>query len=161
LRDLVALRMRCRLTATLVVCVDSFLKFRSSGPSEIWIGCPEVMLRPSDRNVLYRRRRVLPRWLNRLLSRYLDQLKRQNFTHSLDIQLRIRREYSTALQNHATTCTGGAHKEWSNILRGAREQARIQYVSDFLSMIENTIVLFPLVRSLYCNVVYAYVAIFE
>ncbi|KAF8472310.1 hypothetical protein DFH94DRAFT_655574 [Russula ochroleuca] len=94
LRDLVNFRRLCR--TSLIKCLDSFLEIQLPGPSSIWIGCPEVMSRPS------RYPRVLPKWLNELLSRNRNDLKLQKFTQSLDIHSRIREEYLAALQNHAT-----------------------------------------------------------
>jgi hypothetical protein len=40
LRDLAGFRRRCR--DNLIVCLDSFLKVKPSGPSSIWVGCPDV-----------------------------------------------------------------------------------------------------------------------
>jgi hypothetical protein len=94
LRDLVIFRKRCR--DSFITCLDSFLEVHSPGPSSIWVGCTEAM--PASRHS--RRPRVLPRWLNELLSRNQNDLKLQKFTQSLDIHSRIRGEYFTALQNH-------------------------------------------------------------
>ena len=117
LRDLANFRKRCR--DNLITCLDSFLEVQPPGPSSIWVGCPEVM--PTR---TLRENRVLPKWLNQLLSQNQNNLKLQKFTRPLDIHSRIRQEYFMALQNHAILhfLLGGAHEEWFNILRGAREQ---------------------------------------
>jgi hypothetical protein len=91
LRNLVIFRRRCR--DNLLTCLESF--FKSSGPSKIWIGCPEVM--PAD---LPTKTRVLPKWLNQHLTWTQNDLKLQNFTHPLDVHKRIRGEYLKALQTH-------------------------------------------------------------
>jgi len=92
LRDLVNFRRRCRDKS--VTCLDSF--HQSLVPSSDWVGCPEVMpLRDP------RQKRVLPRWLNQLLSRKLNDLKLQKVTCPFDISL-IFEEYETALEKHAT-----------------------------------------------------------
>ena len=82
LRDLVKFRRRCR--DNLLTCLEPF--FKPSGPSSIWIGCPEVY--------------PLPRWLNQVLTRNQHDLKTQIFTYPLDICKRIRGEYLKALQTH-------------------------------------------------------------
>lgn len=90
--DLVYFRKRCR--DNFITCLDSFLEIQPPGPSSIWVGCPEVMSRPSRRPLL------LPRWLEELLSRNQNDLKLQKFTQSLNLHSRIRLEYFMALQNH-------------------------------------------------------------
>ena len=99
LRRLVDFRSRCR--NDLVTCLDQFIK--PSGPSSIWVGCPEVMHPKNPRQ-----NRVLPKWLSQLLSRYRNDLIFQNITRPLDVHSKIRREYFTALQNHGncTFCMG-------------------------------------------------------
>ena len=94
LRELVNFRKRCR--DHLITCLNSFLEIQPPGPSSIWVGCPDVMSRPSRGPLL------LPRWLNEFLSRNHNDLRLRKFTQSLDIHSRIRGEYFTALQNHAT-----------------------------------------------------------
>ena len=91
LRALVNFRRRCR--DNLVTCFDAFSK--PSGPSSIWIGCPEVM--PANPPL---KSRVLPKWLDQLLRRNQDDLKVQNFTDPLDIPSRIRGKYLKTLQSH-------------------------------------------------------------
>lgn len=92
--DLASFRKRCR--DSLITCLDSFLKSKPPGPSSIWVNCPEAVSRAS-REKQYR---VLPTWLNELLSRNRNDLKLKNFTGPLDIHSRIRREYFRALQDH-------------------------------------------------------------
>jgi hypothetical protein len=93
LRDLVNFRRSCRDRQ--IACLHPFTEVQPSGLSSIWVGCPEVMPPKASRP-----NRVLPKWLNQLLSRNLNDLKLQNFTHRLDILSRIRGEYMKALQTH-------------------------------------------------------------
>jgi hypothetical protein len=72
--------------------LDSFLSGKPSGPSKIWIGCQNSRVTSSGQ--------TLPRWLTQLLSSTQDNMKLQKFTHPFDIHLKIREEYTTALQNH-------------------------------------------------------------
>jgi hypothetical protein len=96
LHDLASFRKRCK--GKFIACLDPFIDVQPTGPSSIWVGCPEVM--PADQ--AYRPKRALPNWLNELLSRNRNVLRLQTFTPPLDIQSRIRQGYSMALQNHAT-----------------------------------------------------------
>ena len=98
LRDLIGFRKRCR--DNLIACIDSFLDVQPSGPSSIWVGCPEVLLLTPIQLYL-RRPRALPRWLNELLSRIQGDLKRK-ITCPFDIHSRIRQEYLAAFQFHST-----------------------------------------------------------
>ena len=83
-------RRRCR--DDLVTRLDLLQK---SLVSSSWVGCPEVMpMRDPRQN------RVLPRWLNRLLSRNRDDFKLQKVTRPLDVYPRIIFEYLTELENH-------------------------------------------------------------
>ena len=104
LRDLAQYRKRCG--DNLVTCLDLFLDIQPSGPSDVWIGCPQVM--PDTQYYGYQRNRVFPKWLTEVLSRNQNDLKLQKFTHSLDIHSKIRQECHTALQNHVSCnfCTG-------------------------------------------------------
>jgi hypothetical protein len=104
LRDLANYRKRCG--DNLVTCLDSFLDVQPSGPSSVWVGCPEVM--PNAHYYGYQQNRVLPRWFTEVLSRNQNDLKLQKFTHSLDIHSRIRQECFTAFQKHVNCnfCTG-------------------------------------------------------
>ena len=99
--DLINFRKRCR--DSFIACLGTFLKVHPPGLSNIWVGCPEVELISIVENNTF-----LPRWLNQLLSRNQNDLKLQNFTGTLDIHSRIRREYFTALRNHSTCnfCSG-------------------------------------------------------
>ena len=90
LLDLVNFRRRCR--DNLLACLYPFTQ--TLGPSAIWIGCLQVMPNSARRNP------VLPKWLKQLLTRNENDLRRQNFTHPLDIHKRIRGEYLEALQTH-------------------------------------------------------------
>jgi hypothetical protein len=100
LRDLVNFRKRYR--DGLITCLDSFTKVRPLVPSGIWVGCPEDL--PKSWLESYRPRKAVPTWLSQLLSRNQFDLKVQKFTSPFDIHSRIRKEYFTALQCHAT-CT--------------------------------------------------------
>jgi hypothetical protein len=91
LRDLVNFRRRCR--DNLLTCLDPF--FRPSGPSSVWIGCPEVM--PANPPL---KTCVLPKWLNQLLTQNQIYLRLQYFTRPLDIHSRIRGKYLKALHTH-------------------------------------------------------------
>jgi hypothetical protein len=106
LRDLVNYRKRCR--DGFIACLDSFLQVHPPGPSSIWFGCPKVMTTGATGEINVQQHHVLPRWLNQLLSRNWTNLLLQKFTDPLDIHSRIRREYFTALQNHASCnfCSG-------------------------------------------------------
>ena len=91
LRDLANFRKRCR--DSLVPCLDPFLDVQPTGPSSIWVGCPEVTTSVWDyQQNNYQQSRVLPIWLNQLLSSNQSNLKIQKFTHPLDIHSRIRGE---------------------------------------------------------------------
>ena len=106
LRDLADFRKRCR--DSLVACFDSFLDVQSSGPSSIWVGCPEVLFIGALGQLHSRQTRSLPRWLSQLLSRIQNDLKHQKLARPLDIHSRIRQEYTTAFQSHAACsfCSG-------------------------------------------------------
>ena len=95
LSDLASLRRRCM--DNLIVCLDSFLEVERPGPSSIWVGCPHVSRRSGPSGPVIR---VLPLWLQELLSRRRTDLKLQVYTHPLDIHSRIREEYVKALQTH-------------------------------------------------------------
>ena len=92
LGDLVDFRRRCR--DKFITCLDPTLV-----RSGTWVGCPDVM---SLRDL--QQERVLPRWLNKFLTQNQSDLELQKFTCSLDRfqPPRIYREYTTALEKHAT-----------------------------------------------------------
>jgi hypothetical protein len=98
LRDLANFRKRCK--DHLVAYLDAFLKIQPPGPSGIWVGCPEDLSIRALRKTY--RLNVLPKWLHQFLLQNRNALNVQNFTRPLDIHSRIRREYSTAIENHAT-----------------------------------------------------------
>ena len=97
LRDLANFRKRCK--DNLIACLDSFLEVQPPGPSSIWVGCPEVTSSSYEWDG-YGQDHVLPLWLIQLLSGNQNDLKRQKFTHPLDIHSRIRGEYVMTLHNH-------------------------------------------------------------
>ena len=103
LRDLARFRKQCR--DNFITSLDQFIGVKLLEPSSIWVGCPEVMPpRDPGQRVFIPPRRVLPTWLNQVFSRNLNELKLLKFTQPLDIRSRIREEYLTALQSHATCC---------------------------------------------------------
>jgi len=86
-------RFRRRYKDNLATCLTSFLEANNSGPSNIWIGCPDVMPRePSETTPPP----ALPIWLRRLLSQGNDNL----FTHPLTTSSSIREKYLTAIKTH-------------------------------------------------------------
>jgi hypothetical protein len=99
LQNLASFRKRCR--DNLIKCLNSFQDVQPSGPSSIWVGCPEAM--PRDHPYYRQPNRALPRWLTQILSQNEKNLQRQKFTLPLDVHSRIRHEYLVALQNH-TDC---------------------------------------------------------
>jgi hypothetical protein len=97
LRDLANYRRRC--SNNLVTCLRLYLKVGPSGPSKIWVGCPEVMSSTSSEKC--QQSRALPRWLNLFLSRNLDDLKLHKFTKPLNIELKLwGEEYCDAFRSH-------------------------------------------------------------
>jgi hypothetical protein len=86
--DLANFRKRCRDNFTL--CLDPFLEVQPTGPSSIWVGCPEVMppLNPKLWNMQIN---VLPTWLSRLFSLNQKNLKfKSSRIHSIYIQEYVR-----------------------------------------------------------------------
>ena len=99
LQDLASFRMRVR--DNLLTCLNSYDDVQPSGPSSIWVGCPEAMpTKPKD--PFYRPKRALPRWLTQVFAQNAIRVNLHVFTGRLDIHSRIRQEYLTALQNHAS-----------------------------------------------------------
>ena len=98
LRDLADFRKRCN--DNIVTLFDSYLDVEPSGPSNIWIGCPEVM--PSTSLLeTPQRGRALPIWLNKCLSRCRNDLTSQPFTRSLVLDTRFWAKYYTAYKTHS------------------------------------------------------------
>ena len=98
LRDLANFRKRCR--DSIIPSLDVFLK-NKTGPSSIWVGCPEVILKSSSNwGFVQDEHEFLPRWLSQLLLSNQKNFKLQEFTHPLNIHSRIRGEYNVALKNH-------------------------------------------------------------
>jgi len=99
LRELARFRKRC--AETLVTCIESFLEVPAPGPSNIWVGCPDVMSsRPSSRRPPPQSD-ALPSWLRQVLSQNNDNLTLKVFTHPLPTPSKIRGEYLSAIQSHA------------------------------------------------------------
>ena len=100
LRDLARFRKLRR--DSLVRCLGTYLKVDASGPSSIWIGCPDTT------RSLRKKSDVLPNWLRQVLSQDKDVLKLQVFTHPLPTPSSICGEYLATIQNHTgcTFCSG-------------------------------------------------------
>jgi hypothetical protein len=98
LRDLADFRKRCK--NNMVTCLDSYLDVRPSGPSSIWVGCPEVMPSTSSLEIC-QRSRALPIWLNECLSRCRNDLTSEQFTRPLVLDSKIWAKYDTAYRTHS------------------------------------------------------------
>jgi len=98
LRDLADFRKRCK--DNVVACLDSYLDVQPSGPSSIWVGCPEVMPCTSSLEIS-QRSRALPIWLNKCLSRCRNDLTSEQFTRPLVLDSEIWAEYNTAYETHS------------------------------------------------------------
>jgi hypothetical protein len=90
LRDLA--RFRKRYKDNLTTCLMSLLEVNASGPSNIWIGCPDVMPHGSPET---NPTPVLPTWLRQLLSQANNL-----FTDPLTTPSSIREKYLTAIKTH-------------------------------------------------------------
>jgi hypothetical protein len=100
LRDLADFRKRCK--DNMVTCLDSYLDVQPSGPSSIWVGCPEVMHSASSLEIR-QRSRALPIWLNKCLSQYRNDLTSEQFTRPLVLDYStIWAKYKTAYGTHST-----------------------------------------------------------
>jgi hypothetical protein len=97
LRDLVNFRGRC--FDNLVKCIDPYLEVEPSGPSSVWVGCPEVTPSMSSSEA-YQQSRALPRWLNEFLSRSQGDLERRKFTQLPGKLKDIWSGYFRALRTH-------------------------------------------------------------
>jgi hypothetical protein len=98
LRDLADFRKRCK--DNMVTCLDSYLDVQPSGPSSIWVGCPEVM--PSTSSLEIRQQsRALPIWLNKCLSRCRNDLTSEQLTRPLVLDSKIWTKYNTAYETHS------------------------------------------------------------
>lgn len=97
LRDLANFRQHCQ--ANLVTCLGLYLG--PSGPSKIWIGCPEVMSSTPSSEAC-QQSHALPKWLEQFFSRKLNDLKLQQFAHPLFKQsiLWEEEEYRAAFKSH-------------------------------------------------------------
>jgi hypothetical protein len=97
LRDLANYRGRCLDSA--VKYLDRYLDVERSGPSSIWIGCPEVMPSMSSSEAC-QQSRVFPTWLNEYLSRSQGDLKLHKFTQPLFMLTDRFSRYYEALRTH-------------------------------------------------------------
>ena len=117
LRDLASFRKRCR--DSLITCLDSFLEVQPPGPSSIWVGCPEVMPTGGPTTKSCSPQMVKSASLTepeRLETSKFHSSTRHTFKNTWGV-----------LHGPPESCElqfllGGAHEEWFNILRGAREQ---------------------------------------
>jgi len=103
--DLAQFRKRCR--NNLVTCLESFLDVHASGPSSIWLGCPDVV--PNRSPLGSSPQDVLPNWLCQFLSQMTNNLKLSGFTDSLaGFSPKVNEEYLTAFRSHAgcNFCSG-------------------------------------------------------
>jgi hypothetical protein len=104
LRDLARFRMRYK--DNLSRCIISFLRVNNSesqrGPSNIWIGCPDVMPHISSGA---NPKPALPTWLRQLLSQgrsfaFFFHGESSWFRHPLITPSNIREKYLTAIKTH-------------------------------------------------------------
>ena len=97
--NLADFRKRCK--DNMVTCLDAYLDVQHSGPSSVWVGCPEVM--PCTPSLETRQRsRALPIWLNECLSQCRDHLTRELFTSPIELDDdRIWRMYVMGRRTHS------------------------------------------------------------
>jgi hypothetical protein len=100
LRDLIHYRRRC--LDNVVKYLDPYLKAEPSGPSSIWVGCPEVMPSISSSEAC-QQGRALPKWLNKFFSRSQADLKLHKFTEPPVILIDTFSKYFEAVKTH-TNC---------------------------------------------------------
>ena len=93
LRDLA--RFRRRSQDNIATCLRSFLQVNNSGPSNVWIGCPDVMPLP-PKSSRTKPAPALPTWLRQVLSPGNSNL----FTRPLTTPSSIREKYLTAIKSH-------------------------------------------------------------
>ena len=86
-------RFRRRYKDNLAMCLKLFLDDNNPGPSNIWIGCPDVMPFKSSRT---NPPPALPTWLRQFLSQDNNNL----FNHPLTTPSSIREEYLRAIKTH-------------------------------------------------------------
>lgn len=97
LRDLTNYRRRC--LDNVVAYLDLYLKVKPSGPSSIWVGCPEVMPSTSSSEAC-QQSRALPKWLKGFLSRSQGDLTLHKFTQRPAILTDRFSMYYEALRTH-------------------------------------------------------------
>ena len=97
LPDLVCFRRRYQYN--LAKCLRSFLQVNSSGPLNIWIGCPDVM---PHTFLVANPPLAPPTWLRQLLSQgnTVSHGKTNLFTHPLMTPSSIREKYLSAIKTH-------------------------------------------------------------
>ncbi|KAH9020004.1 hypothetical protein EDB84DRAFT_1565859 [Lactarius hengduanensis] len=95
LSDLALFRKSCR--DNLISCFESFLNIES-GPSKIWLGCPQSFGLPSA--VPQNASPTLPTWVHDIIAPQIEELK-QAFTRPLIKSSSIREKYLKALRRHA------------------------------------------------------------
>jgi hypothetical protein len=97
LRDLTNYRRRC--SDNVAKCLDLFLQVEPSGPSSIWVGCPEVMPRVSSSEAC-QQSRALPTWLNKFLLTSQGNLEPHNFTRPPAILIDRSSRFFESLRTH-------------------------------------------------------------
>ena len=98
-------RFRKRYKDNLVTCLNSFLQVNNPGPSNVWIGCPDVTPPQSSGT---NPPPALPTWLRRVLSQERDNWfpsffspsNSSLFTRPLTTPSSIREKYLTAIKTH-------------------------------------------------------------
>ena len=141
LRDLANYRKRCR--DNLITCLESFLGIKDPGPSTVWFGCPEVLVRCRRGEA---QPAALPNWLYQLFSRNIDRLKQQLFAQPIATPSSVRSEYLTALEtqgdcnfcfrvhakNGSTFC-----KQLENKIAQARNKAQLWDTNTYPQALED------------------------
>ncbi|KAI9441851.1 hypothetical protein H4582DRAFT_1935406 [Lactarius indigo] len=143
LHELSRFRKSCR--DNLVSCFESFLDI-DSGPSNIWVGCPQMVSsaasisvdQPSAQPQNATPTATLPTWVHNIITSQVEELK-QAFTRPIIKYSSIREKYLEALRGHAgpdrcTFCLGvhAMKGEWYCAhLKKALTQARKKACTPF------------------------------
>jgi hypothetical protein len=122
LRDLADYRKRCK--DNMVTCLDSYLDAQPSGPSSIWVGCPEVA--SFSLSSIRQRSRALPIWLNACLLRCRNELTSELFTRPLVLDSKIWAKYDVAYitHSHCKFCREVKAKRGFGYIFGLEEKLR-------------------------------------
>ena len=125
LRDLADFRKRRK--DNIVTLLDSYLDVESSGPSSIWVGCPEVMPSTSSPEICHQCR-SLPIWLNKFLLRCRNDLTSQPFTRPLVLHSEIWARYRKAYymtHSHCKFCKDVEAKKGFEYISGLDRKIRL------------------------------------